>query len=93
MKTLTLILALCLAFAARGGDITHETLKQLHRGMSYSEVCAILGRKGNCSREETPEGTSVICSFNDDHINVAVTCRFENNHLVNVLDTIGMFGN
>jgi hypothetical protein len=85
MKKLTLVLTTCLAFIAEG-DITHETLKQLHRGMSYSEVCAILGRKGDCSREETPEGTSVICSFNGDSLSDIVTCRFENNRLVKVLD-------
>jgi hypothetical protein len=87
MKKIMLLLTFCLPFTANG-DITHETLKQLHRGMSYSEVCAILGRKGDCSREETPEGASMICSFTGDSLTDIVTCRFENNRLVNVLDAL-----
>jgi len=86
MKKITLVLTLCLAFTAKG-DITHETLKRLHRGMTYSEVSSILGRKASCERSENPEGASMYCTFNADDLGV-VTCEFQDNRLVKVLDML-----
>jgi hypothetical protein len=87
MKKLTLVLTFCVAFIAKG-DITHETLERLHRGMTYSEVCAILGRKASCERTETPEGAAMICTFNADDLVGVVTCEFQDNQLVKVLDML-----
>jgi hypothetical protein len=87
VKKVTLILALCLALTAKG-DITHETLERgLHRGMTYSAVCAILGRKARCERSEDPEGTTMQCSFNADDFGIVI-CEFQDNQLVKVLDML-----
>jgi hypothetical protein len=86
VKKVTLILTLCLAFTAKG-DITHETLQRLHRGMTYSEACAILGRKARCERSEDPEGTTMQCSFNADDFSIVI-CEFQDNRLVKVLDML-----
>jgi hypothetical protein len=87
MKRLTLVLTLFAPFVANG-DITHETLQRLHRSMSYSEVCAVLGRKASCERSGNPEGTSLYCTFNADDLVGVVTCEFRDNRLVKVLDAL-----